>query len=92
MAAGEWFGQVFHLSCGIFYAFTLYYDLQVPIKRKFGGRWAFLTFLDLVGIGRGSSLASLCPARTRAHGELLCKRLQRSNDAKRTKMESTFST
>ena len=48
-AAGRKLGIVFHLCGGILFAYTFYEDDKVVAARAgYGGRWKFLTVLNLV--------------------------------------------
>lgn len=49
-AAGEKLGIAFHLCGGILFAYTFYEDdkLIVSARAGYGGRWKFLTVLNLV--------------------------------------------
>ena len=48
-AAGRKLGIVFHLCGGILFAYTFYEDGKVVETRAgYGGRWKFLTVLNLV--------------------------------------------
>lgn len=46
----ELLSGVFHLGCGLFYIYGTYWDLQIvtPPVSTYGGRWKFLTFLNLI--------------------------------------------
>lgn len=46
----EFLSGVFHLGCGIYYICGTYWDFQIvtPHVNTYGGRWKFLTFLNLV--------------------------------------------
>lgn len=48
-AAGGKSGIVFHLCGGILFAYTFYEDVKlVSARAGYGGRWKFLTVLNLV--------------------------------------------
>lgn len=46
----EFLSGVFHLGCGIYYICGTYWDFQIvtPHVNTYGGRWKFLTFLNLI--------------------------------------------
>ena len=47
------FRGLFHLGCGVFYVYGTYYDLQIVTAHttNYGGRFKYLTFLNLVRVG-----------------------------------------
>lgn len=53
MALSEKMGMLFHVVIGIFYCVSTYLDLQIttPGALLYGGRWKYLTFLNLVSSG-----------------------------------------
>lgn len=64
------FRGLFHFGCGIFYIFGTYHDLQVVTEhtQNYGGRFKYLTFLNLVSFFHGSRAGVL---------KVNCKILQR---------------
>ena len=48
---------LFHFGCGFFYIYGTYYDLQIVTahSQSYGGRFKYLTFLNLVRIERGNA-------------------------------------
>ena len=51
---------LFHFGCGFFYIYGTYYDLQIVTahSQSYGGRFKYLTFLNLVRIERGNGECS----------------------------------